>query len=482
MRRVDAKSSTFAGLIAKVRRKRFRAYQTEWKKRIRASAYFALLGGRQIGKDWSISDDVCETSILPSRSHRSKEWHVVSATNKHSKDVIRDIKRWHTYYTKLGARFGYEVPALEVANNKTELGLSNGSVVQAHAARTASVTGFRDSVWLNECALIPDFRNLMESCVCIVRSARQNGKPANLILTSNASWRGSEWHEVWQDINLPGSTWNTLVEPWEEAMRSWGKSEAWIATEKRDILATLGGSVSAYNMWFGCIFRAALDGFLDPQVLRNRLYDPDLLTLRKPYRSTIGYDVGLDRDPAAVSRIWLPGNNRRYAEAVRQYVKLDYDEQLERVFALTDRGVTLSVTTDSQGTGHGQAKRIAKKFRGSGVKAVDFATGGSGRYSKLDLFTGLRVALDTGVLWLDQNDVDTLMQLEAVTLTRTKNTNKPTVDIPRTKDRDGNMCHGDRAFALALANHGAEAKNQIPAPRAPDRARRKRNRRLPFGV
>lgn len=419
-------------------------YQRAWAGAFLARPYLGILGGRQIGKDWTLAWLLLLDALLTPGA----EWHVVSATQTHAEGFIRDVRHHLRFLEVLAKTQGLRLPPLDGEGTKTRIAWKSGAVIHAHAATTRSVIGQRGSFVLNEVAMIPGAEEITETAYAMVRRARQIGRRARMILVSNASRKGSYWHRWWTDKQERRSGWELITARWSECQRSMGWTASQVAKERAEILADLGGSVAAFGQWFECEWRAGSEGLLSPTTLDRQTYTLADLEQIPGTPQVIGYDLGRTTDPAALAPVLLRSPEDHRALVVETLRETPYHLQRERLRALATSRPTRRVVIDAQGIGHSQAEEVTRELQG--VAAVtSFHTSSRGTYSKWDLFAGLRDSLDSGRLWIPGEDVDLRMELEAVEATATA-TGRQTVHQPR--DKRG---HGDRAFALALANHGA---------------------------
>lgn len=428
--------SPFDLIAAKI----LRPYQREWIADVLRSqtGRVAVLGGRQIGKDFILAGFVSafRACVIP---HHTVN--VVSSTDHHAKQMILDIRRWLDLLAPL---FGASIE--KGRDSKKEVALSNGSVIFSHASTPRALVGQRGDVILNEIGIIPHAEELYQAAYPIYTGARDNEKPAILMLVSNASPRGSFWHRFWTDPERSG--WTDIVATWSDCMRSMGRSDLWIAERRARYVADLG--LPAFLQWYECVWRAASEGYLPEGLLRSHTYVeiPPEVYLRGS-SLYIGYDVGRHMDPASFARVIRDQEGRMWVLPTETAKDMKYRVQRDRIQSIMNeyqsayRIGTSKVLIDSTGSGDEPAERAEELWPGV-AEGFRFSA-----QSKWELFSRLRATLESGRLYLPACDLDLRMELEAITL-EARGQGPDKVVLPRNASG-----HCDRAVAVALAVYAA---------------------------
>ncbi len=417
-----------------------RPYQRDWITRTitAPTGRIAVLGGRQIGKDFVLAGFVSAYRACTIRHHTVN---VVSSTDHHAKQMILDIRRWLELIAPL---FGVAIE--KGRDSKKEVALSNGSAIFSHASTPRALVGQRGDVILNEIGIIPHGEELYQAAYPIYTGARDNGKPALLMLVSNAAARGTFWHRFWTDPERKG--WVDIVAKWSDCMRSMGRSAEWIAEKREQYIRDLG--MPAFLQWYECVWRAASEGYLPEGLLRAHTYThiPKEVYLGGTMLY-LGYDVGRHVDPAAFARVLKDREGRMWVLPTEVAKEMKYRVQRDRLQAIMDeyrssyRIPTARLMIDSTGSGDEPAENSEERWPGV-AEGFRFSS-----QSKWELFSRLRTTLESGRLYLPAGDLDMRMELEAITL-EPKDSGPDKVVLPR----DG-AGHCDRAVAVALAVYGA---------------------------
>ena len=422
-----------------ITRRIFRPYQARWIDDILASKHgrVAVLGGRQIGKDFILAGFLASFRAL-TRPHHTVN--VVSSTDHHAKQMVLDIRRW---LRLLAPHFGVTIE--KGRDSKKEIALSNGSAIFSHASTPRALVGQRGDVILNEIGIIPHAEELYQAAYPIYTGARDNGKPAILVLISNASPRGTFWHRFWTDPERRG--WVDIVAKWSDCMRSMGRSEEWIAETRETRVRDFG--MPAFLQWYECVWRAASEGYIPDGLLRAHTYSeipPEVF--HGGTSLYVGYDVGRHMDPAAFARVLRDREGRMWLLPTETHKNRPYKAQRAHIQAIVDDHAARRITTagiliDSTGSGDEPAEASVERWPGI-AEGFRFSA-----QSKWELFSRLRATLESGRLFIPGSDLDLRMELEAITL-EPRDNGPDRVVLPR----DGSG-HCDRAVAVALAVYAA---------------------------
>jgi phage FluMu gp28-like protein len=433
-----------------------RPYQLRWLDALDRHSFAAILGGRQIGKDWALAVYAVAKSLLEPGSR----WNTFSASAKHAELWLADCRTAYAIVREYVKAEGHSIPDLGEQGRKdnvTTIEFHNGSVIASHASSVRSAVGLRGSVLLNEVGVLPNAQAMYEALEPIVSGAIDNGRPGKMMIVSNASRRGTFWHRWW--TGAPSSSWLKMTTTWEQAHRSRlamvngrrvakGKpplnADAWINTRKAERLSRLGAA--GYGQWYDCKWRSADEGYLSLTALDRQSYGPS-----RPHNFTpsphdpqiIGYDIGRHVDPAAWCRLILPEGNRRYALPTETRHKMAYRAQRAHLAALAKERQTYKAVIDSTGSGDETAEECVATMP---FEVVPFRFTAQ---SKQALFETLKSGIDGGTVWIPASDLDLRMELESLTASYRPG-GALTIEIPR----EGGG-HGDRAVALALAEYGA---------------------------
>jgi hypothetical protein len=447
---------TLGEIIEEVFTHVLRPYQLAWLDALDRHSYAAILGGRQIGKDWALGVYSMAKGLLEPGSR----WNAFSASAKHAELWLEDCR---TAYLIIQARVkeaGYSLPDLGAQgrkNNVTMIELHNGSVIASHASSVRSAVGLRGSVLLNEIGVLPNAQAMYEALEPIVSGAIDNGRPGKMMIVSNASRRGTFWHRWW--TGEASSSWCKMTTTWAQAHRdrlnvlnakrsAKGKApvdvDAWITQRKIERVSRLGSA--GFGQWYECKWRSAESGYLPLGALDRQTYGPARpvnFTAQSTDPQIIGYDIGRHVDPAAFCRLILPEGPRRFALDTETLDKVAYRAQRIHLANLAKQRHTYKAVIDSTGSGDETAEECVATMP---FEVVPFRFT---QQSKQALFATLKEAIEGGELWIPASDLDLRMELESLTATYRPG-GALAIEIPR----EGGG-HGDRAVALALANYGA---------------------------
>lgn len=430
-----------------------RAYQREWLVVLASCTFFALLGGRQIGKDRSIGGGHVGTQTV---FEPGVEWHCLSASQRHANDLMLEIKRFVRLWCRVLEGQGYAAPRVEI-DNISELRLSNGSRVLSHAATPRSAQGCRGNVLLNELGIMPRAEQIYETTYSIVTGQLDQGRHANMILMGNASERGSFWHTFWtgersRSFYKATCTWQDAFTSWLKE-RGWGPKAIgrWVGSRKRERIEAVGAA--GFAQWYECAWRSAEDGFFDVALLERQSYDPMDLEVAPRLDDPrvaqwLGYDVGRHVHPAVITPL-LSGQSGWYGGRSKVMRQMPYPLQRHEAQTLGRLRRTEGMVMDSSGIGDS----VFEELSGAApFKVVPFNFGGGNK--RLDLFSALRDGLETSRIWLPLDDTDLRMEMESVAARH----HGGRVDILLPEEGGG---HCDRAVSLALASWGALGRTHL---------------------
>lgn len=436
---------TLAQAIWKLAAGLFFRYQKRWAQVWNQADYLAILGGRQIGKDWFLEFMLA----FQLATRRNVDWIVISATRMHAKTFLRGVRRWFSVFRRLAATIGAPFPTLEV-DSAFELVSSWETTVAVSSGTVRSLTGKRGGVILNEFPLIPEADLLFPSAVAQVDMALSLGKPVKLIVVGNASFIGTPWHELWTGLQRTPGDWHMITQRWSEAMVDRGLTAQQLEKATKAKLANLNGNEAAFRQWYECDFRAAEGALFSPELLAHQSYD-ELPHIKNP-RQYIGYDVGRINDPSAWSQLLLDGAVG-YALDTVFAEGMPFPDQRRLTQELVSQYPTGNLTLDGTGLGGGQTDDLRVELART-TKVNEYKIGAD----KWQLLGQLKGAFEDGKVFIPRSDKDLRMQLESVQSEMRDNDGLKII-LPRL----GNS-HGDGAIALALAVEGARHRLAVRPP------------------
>lgn len=404
----------------------------------------AVLGGRQLGKDFTGSGGVAIELLTGGTP--PPEWQVVSATQAHAQAFVRDVKQ---HLSALAPIAGIDLQF--ETDNARELVMPWGSRLVSHASSTRSIVGHRGSFLLNEVSAIPQAEAVFEAAYPIVTGARDKGRRAAFVLIGNAAHVGSFWHRAWTK-GLP--TFKRHQVRWSDALRQreWGPKA--IARERSGIIGNIGAD--AFLQWYECEWRSDLGGMFPPEVITAAGEDYAEIPGWESWTQVLGMDVGRVNDPSTVTRLLIAPDGRLFAMPVVEMRGVAFAEQLATLRRLAQERPTAGILIDQTGNLSFVEQAIAELPEWS-IGGFTFSA-----TSKWQLFDNLLQALVGRQVHLCPGDLDTRMDLEGVKLLQPFG-GVPQIQLP--KDRRG---HSDRAVSLALALACAQTSSQGPRVRVPD--------------
>jgi phage FluMu gp28-like protein len=404
----------------------------------------AILGGRQIGKDFTIAF-YCAWMMVSAPG-----WNcvVMSATNDDAKQFMRDVRLHYTAFEALCKRAGCPIPPLKTDSATLIVNRAN-STVRAVSATERGLLGTRGTVIFNEVPSIEAARELLPSALAQVtqQNIMRGRKDARLVLIGNASYVGSFWHEWWSDRWSrqeagAGGDWTLIKQTWSDAMRDMGHDVAQIAEMRDARIEALSGNEAAFDQWFECVFRSVKGLMYDPDLVARASYSysgKGAPALRGPQR--IGYDVGRINDLTAFSRLVEEVNEEHYALPTVTLRASPFPEQRARLLSLCEERTTKGVVVDFNGVGLGQIDELRALLQG----VAPLHDGPRGPASRYDLHSRLKSLMEQGRVFVPREDKDLLMEMSAVEATLTAN------DTPTVKTVRKGGSHADRLTSLALA-------------------------------
>jgi len=419
-----------------------RPYQVDWLLQILgqgASGRVAILGGRQIGKDYVALSFVAAWRMCTIEDHVVN---VVSATDKHAMQMVKDVKRW-IYLLQYVFDLGIDPRN----DSKKEFRLVNGSVLYSHAGTVRAIVGQRGDIYLNEIGVRDPktAKELIEAAGPIHDGAMDQGKPSLWMITSNATRRGHPWHTFW--TTEESDDFVKIKSTWSDCMRSMGRSDKWIAQVREARIKRYG--LGAFLQWYECVWRSESEGFLPAKLMQQHQYHTLPPTVMQPGNTQyIGYDVGRINDPSAFARTIRQDQGLLWALPTEARHSMRYKAQRDHIQGLIDRANTSGVSTnrieiDATGIGHEPAECSEERWPGIARGHVINAQ------TKLAMFNRLKATIEAGKLYLPAGDIDLMMELESIELEPRDHTADRIV-LPRENGK-----HCDRAFALALSVWGA---------------------------
>lgn len=431
---------------AKILQRILRGYQSGWLRDLMTHPYVMMLGARQIGKSMFVALFIAIILCADRRRFEPpREWTCLSSTRPHAVKLAREIKKFMELILKVRAANGYVVPTFDVANTE-EIILSNGNSVQVRAATMRSVVGCRDNVLIDEIGVVPDQEQVFETAYPIVQQARANGRDAHMIVISNATHRGTWWHQEFTGSRK--KDFLRLTAKWDDCMRRMGRSSEWIKRESERIVDSIGAP--AFQQWYQCQWRSLGGSYFSPELLNASGHAG--IDVISPHAgvASVGYDVGRHMDPSSIHALYQRAVGRkevRLASRGQLLYDMEYQAQRDHLRAFCESLIhpVARVVVDRTGSGDHQAEELVKELGGI-VEPFTFS-----EQSKWMLFSQMRDDLAAGILKLDRGDFDTRMHLEAIT-TKTNRSGKVAIETPRQGRH-----HCDLAISLGLANYGLAA-------------------------
>ncbi len=418
-----------------------------WLKALMTHSFVFLLGSRQIGKSMftALFVALMLTADRSRRENSPRHWTCFSATEKHAVKLAREIKQFILLIQQMRAKAGLKVP-LFVVENTEEIIMSNGNSVQVRAATVRSAVGCRGSVLFDEIGVVPEQAAMFEAVFPIVQSAIANGQVAKFIVMSNATPKGTWWHQTFSGSKA--NDFKRITATWSSCMQAWGKTDAWIERQRARIIDTIG--VPAYRQWYECEWRSVGGSYFGPELLDRCTHAGMPFMPSSRGVTCIGYDVGRHMDPASVTSIHQRVEARkevRYATQGTLLYDLEYQAQRNYIRGVVEASPhpVARIVVDRTGSGDQQAEDLQSEFGGV-VEPFLFSEA-----SKWMLMSKLRDDFASGILRIDRGDLDTRMHLEAVT-TKVNKSGKVAIDTPRQGHH-----HCDLAISLGLANYGFSA-------------------------
>lgn len=444
-----APEQTAVDVCVRAAKQVLRSYQLEWWHSLATERFTAILGARQIGKDFAVAGFVAFECVLYPRT----EWQCFSATRYHAKQFLADVKKWVAYLSDVLAAHGYRRPIARKAkvDNSEALQLDNGSRVSSRPSTVKGAVGQRGRVVLNEVPVIQRDQQVYEATYPIVTGAIDNGHDARMVMMGNASERGSFWHQWWTGEKSGG--WHKLTNTWRSCMRSIGKAADWIKSRIKQYTRTLG--IGAFAQWYDCVWRASEELFLSPALIKRQLYDDSEADWipRKDLRQWIGYDVGRHVHPAAIVPVVETARDKRHALPGTVLRKTPYPTQRKRVAQVARQRRTAEILVDAGIAGDPQVEDLGRETPYS-ITPVHM-----GVQKTLAIFETVREGLESGRLWLPMSDAQMLIEFESITAEHVKGQTK--IVVP--EDGGG---HCDVAVACGLATYGALGRTDTGGPSA----------------
>lgn len=465
-------------------------YQLVWVRSIidPSKPYTSILGGRQIGKDFVLAFVVAFYLATTPGS----EWVVMSATRHHAATFVEDVRRWLTGMEHIARSIKASFPTFPV-NNEREICGSNGASVTAVAPRLHGVVGMRGSVIVNEYAIVPKAREIMQAALAQIQQAMAWGKTGKLVVVSNASFVGSDWESFLAEraeLERKGKNkgWTMLTSRWSDArlqmLDKFGVREPWLleACEEQgieltpvqvtkdqvkwvprdphevikllseQILSDLNGNQAAFDQWFECVHCQPGGAFYDLSVLNEADYDDSEAPSGKWTASSEqigGVDFGVVRDPTAVANLFA-GRTGFYGQPTTEIQEPNGRKMragVVQVFRATRRR-TVGITVDSSGVGQAYLSDLRDEYPDLNFQGFD-ASGGR----KRTMHVWLRHLLSHKIVRLPRTDLDLRMQLSSIH-GKTTHSGDEIIVTPRIKGK-----HCDRATAFAQAALGIKGLN-----------------------
>lgn len=435
-------------------------YQLRWLDAIRAHTFVSILGGRQIGKDFTLAYYVA----LVICTSPNRNFVILSASNAHAGQFIRDVRQHLTSFRALARELYAPWPAYE-ADNVRMIALANGSSVVAVSNTTEGVTGTRGSVIFNEVPLVDGAEDVFPTALSQVERANSFGRRARLVLVGNASRTGSFWHTFWQtreaaEANGEGGAWGLVRTPWSVAIREQvalarargftledlrpdDTPDTYAARRQAAIVGDLNGNVAAFLQWFECVFRAPGGSLFSEALLKSSAWDDGATYKPKGFANApqvLGYDVGLTNDPSVLTPNVILAPDEWLALPGLVWRNVPAPEQRERIRKVASERKTRGLVLDGGGIGKVQLQDLAEDL--GTIPLEGHTTTG---HNPLELFGNLKTHFEKGIQRWPKHDTELRMQLESIAETTTLKGNL-TLEVPRSRNY-----HSDKAVSLALA-------------------------------
>lgn len=418
-----------------------RAYQVFWIMAAFKNPFIAHLGARQIGKDWTWSFFVVLTCIL----YPGHEWQIVSKSKIHAQQFIRDCRK-HLQFLNLILREAGEKPIEPVhSDSQSVLHLSNDSRIESHSSNPDAVQGKRGSFLLNEIGALRSAQEIFETGYPIVTGQLDNGNKAWFIIIGNATRRGTFWHKFFTS-KQQNNGFTRIRSTWRKCFQSLGYSEEWLSLRENARRINLG--VNGYAQWFECRWRSSNDALIPYDAIYNNIWqyeDGNIIPFNLNLPQSIGYDVGITTNPTVFAKILLEGE-MKWALPTQALFGKKFREQFDELDIILNERDCLNITVDARGLGAKVAEDLEDLYPGLVIPFMGTLE------RNYDIFSNVKDALESELLKLPPDD-ELLLELENIETTTT-DSGRTKIILPEDVNEDGQKCHGDRAYALALALAG----------------------------
>ena len=434
-------------------RRILRDYQVEWHRAVEAHDMVAILGARQIGKDFTAAFIAVLLAVRTSTD--------VLCANKDQRQSTKFLRVVADLVQAMG-RAGVEI--MEPDSGKMtaiRLRSDNGRsvVIQSRPGNPNAIQGFVGHVICNE---LGASRHDPEEVLGQVLSATSSRRGLKSILITNATRRGS-FLDRW---------WNDPAEKWERLRRPWHQTKTTIHDVYPDGLPEHirarkeGYTRSAWARWMLCEFTSHGDGTFERWL--EDYETPSWAEGGGIGRRIMMIDVGATRHPTAILCMESTAKGWRdcWAELLRGLPLTDLpDVAVERMKALGASKIVI----DRGGIGAAPHQELERRLTKQVVigASVNRQMLSAGSQKLVDMFAHGQIAIRSPEL---------LEHLREVT----GDADADDIVLPEMQEHNGEVHHCDLAAALLSGASllGSAGERQLVMP--PRRPRGKRGMRKGF--
>ncbi len=341
---------------------------------------------------------------------------------------------------------------------KISFELNNGAKFRALPDNPRTARGGEGDVTLDEFAFSKDAKAIWDAVKAITDPQLGNPKGYQLTVVTTPLAEGSLAHQICRgdgsnrDIYRHFSRYHIDV---YSAVRRGFPDPSWSPEARAafiDRLRREAGSPDTFAQEYECSWLAANATFIPLELLHRARYEPEDLP-SGVFTSTVygGLDVGRKKHLTVLARVAKVGDTLWMLPLeprdVMERAPFEHQEGRAADFLRKENGKRLAI--DETGIGSAPCEAISRYAPGR-VEAVWFTP-----QVKADLATSLKLRIETGRLRIPF-DRDLIYDLHSLRKIVTSAGN-----IRYDSEDDSNGSHADRAWALALACHAAEAPNTV---------------------
>lgn len=373
--------------------------------------------------------------------------HIVSAGAEQAKAFLQ---RCRTHACVLAPAFGKTEETVFREDNKMNLVLFNGVEIRAHSANPAGLRGWEgDLVW-DEAGATPRDEEVWDAAKAT----------ADANLGNPTGYRVSVFGTPKGDTNLfhamcEGSRKDAFSQ--HKVTIHQAHAQGFPFTESLDAMRR-SMTTEKWQQEYECSFLTASQRYIPAELYDSPKVTFDPATMPPiPHNASRygGNDVGRVNDLSALCTLVLVDGKLWQDGLVQVERGMAFDDQEKWVGRNLESMNRLCV--DQTGMGMQYAERMVKRF-GLRVEPVTFTN-----QVKEELATGLKLAMERGILRLRSDDTDLR---DDVLLLRRQVTTAGNVRFDA--DRSADKGHADRAWALALAVHASGKATTKTEPLRPD--------------